>query len=144
MDKIIAVSGGFDPIHEGHIDMIEAAAGYGRVHVYLNSDEWLKNKKGYIFMPYITRARILMAIKGVELVIPVIDEDHTVCETLRKFKPDYYVNGGDRLPDNTPEVEVCKELCIETLWNVGGGKVNSSSWIVSAAAGKLYDRILHG
>lgn len=127
---IIAVSGGFDPVHKGHVAMILDAANYGRVHVYLNSDEWLMRKKGYVFMPWEDRASILMAIKGVELVIPVIDTDATVCETIRKFKPNYYANGGDRLPDNTPEVLVCAELGIEMLWNIGGGKVESSSELV--------------
>jgi len=144
--KTVAVSGGFDPLHKGHVDMIEAAAEIsrgdpcvecahrpGRVHVYLNSDEWLDRKKGYKFMRWKDRARILMAIEGVEVVLPVIDKDDTVCETIRQFKPDIYCNGGDRLPDNTPEVQVCKELGIEMKWNVGGGKVESSSELVRKA-----------
>jgi len=128
---VIALSGGFDPIHKGHVNMIEEAAQYGRVHVYLNTDEWLKKKKGYILMPWEDRARILMAIKGVELVIPVIDKDNTVCETIRKFKPDIFANGGDRQSGNTPEVRVCVELGIDMLFNVGGEKVESSSRLIN-------------
>ena len=129
--KTVAVSGGFDPIHKGHIDLIEAAAMYGKVHVYLNTDEWLGRKKGYVFMPFEDRARILMAMKGVELVIPVIDKDDTVCETIKTFKPDIFCNGGDRLPENTPELVVCGDLGIQVKFNVGGEKVESSSELVN-------------
>jgi cytidyltransferase-like protein len=130
MNKIVAVSGGFDPLHKGHVAMIEEAAQYGRVHVYLNTDEWLMRKKGYVFMPWEDRAAILMALKGVEIVIPVIDKDDTVCKTIRKFKPDIFCNGGDRLPDNTPELVVCCDMGIQVKFNVGGGKVESSSELV--------------
>lgn len=127
---IVAVSGGFDPIHKGHIAMIDEAAQYGRVHVYLNGDDWLRRKKGYVFMPWNDRAAILLALKGVDLVIPVIDTDDTVCETIKKFKPDIFCNGGDRLPDNTPELVLCCDLGIQVKFNVGGGKVESSSDLV--------------
>lgn len=127
---IVAISGGFDPIHKGHVNMIEEAAQYGRLHVYLNKDEWLLRKKNYVFMPFEDRARILMAMKGVELVIPVIDEDDTVCETIRMFKPDIFCNGGDRLPENTPELKLCCDLGIQVKFNVGGEKIQSSSQLV--------------
>lgn len=130
---IIALSGGFDPIHKGHVDMIEACAERGRVHIYLNSDEWLKRKKGFIFMPFEDRAAILWAIKGVEMVLQVLDTDDTVCETLRKFKPNVFANGGDRKSDNTPEVQVCNELGIQLMWNMGGDKIESSSALVERA-----------
>jgi D-beta-D-heptose 7-phosphate kinase/D-beta-D-heptose 1-phosphate adenosyltransferase len=130
---IIALSGGFDPIHRGHVDMIEEAAQHGRIHIYLNTDEWLKKKKGYIFMPWEDRARILMAMKGVELVFPAEDKDGTVCETIRKFKPDIFGNGGDRGPKNTPELKLCNDLRIKTLFGLGGKKVQSSSSLVKKA-----------
>ena len=130
MTKIVAVSGGFDPVHKGHVAMIEEATQYGRVHVYLNSDEWLMRKKGYVFMPWEDRAAILMALKGVDLVIPVIDKGDTVCETIRKFKPDIFCNGGDRFPENTPELVVCCDMGIQVKFNVGGGKIESSSELV--------------
>lgn len=130
---IVAISGGFDPLHEGHLNMIEEAAQYGRLHIYLNTDEWLQRKKGYVFMPFRTRARILMAIKGVEQVIPVVDKDDTVCETIKMFKPDIFCNGGDRFPENTPELKVCHDLKIQVKFNVGGEKVQSSSDLVRKA-----------
>jgi cytidyltransferase-like protein len=127
---VVAISGYFDPIHEGHMDMIEAAAQYGRLHVYLNSDEAAIRKKGYVLLPFKTRARILWAIKGVEMVIPAEDDDGTVCETIKKFKPDIFCNGGDRLPENTPELKLCCDLGIKMLFNIGGEKIQSSSELV--------------
>lgn len=129
----IVVSGGFDPMHRGHVQMIREASHYGNVVVVLNSDEWLIRKKGYKFMSFEERAFILGNIKGVSVVTNVLDEDGTVCEALRRIKPDYFANGGDRHLTNTPEMEVCKELKIQMLWNIGGGKIQSSSDLVSKA-----------
>ena len=127
---IVAISGGFDPLHRGHVNMIEEAVQFGRLHIYLNTDAWLMRKKGYVFMTFEDRARVLMAMKGVEMVIPVIDEDDTVCETIRMFKPDIFCNGGDRLPENTPELKTCCDLGIQVKFNVGGEKIQSSSELV--------------
>ena len=133
--KTIAVSGGFDPIHVGHVRMILDAAQYGDVTVILNSDEWLIEKKGYKFMPWEEIAEIIRAIKGVVNVVNTLyDTDGSVCNTLRNLKRDigldYFANGGDRYESNTPEMEVCNELGIGLLWNVGGGKIQSSSTLV--------------
>lgn len=130
--KIVAVSGGCDPCHSGHIRMILEAANYGDVVVILNSDDWLIRKKGYKFMDWAERAEILSAIRGVVEVVTVDDTDGTVCEALRRIKPDYFANGGDRKVGNTPEGDVCKELGIEMLWGIGGGKTQSSSWLIDA------------
>ena len=129
----IVVSGGFDPMHRGHVQMIREASHYGNVVVVLNSDEWLIRKKGYKFMSFEERAFILGNIKGVSVVTNVLDEDGTVCEALRRIKPNYFANGGDRHLTNTPEMEVCEELGIKMLWNIGGGKIQSSSDLVSKA-----------
>src|SRR5690242_6837351 len=94
--KKIALSGGFDPLHSGHIRMIKAAAEHGDVVIILNSDEWLLRKKGYVFMTWKERAEILSSIKGVESVVPVDDADGTVCKSLEELQPDYFGNGGDR------------------------------------------------
>lgn len=134
-NKIIAVSGGFDPIHVGHVRMINAAAEYGDVVVIVNSDEWLMRKKGYVFMPLNERKEILLSFKGVTYVAKASDGDDTVCETLVDLRDfmglDYFANGGDRKLDNTPEMNICSQYGIEMLWNIGGGKIQSSSWLVN-------------
>ena len=82
-------------------------------------------------MPWKERAEIIESITGVSLVVPVDDSDGTVCEALRKYEPAYFANGGDRTNKNTPEMRVCEELGIEMLWNIGGGKIQSSSTLVN-------------
>ena len=131
--KTIAVSGGFDPVHIGHVRMIQDAAKHGDVWVIINSDPWLMRKKGYIFMPWNERAEIMAELKGVTKVSHVQDDDGTVCEALRRLKPDAFANGGDRKTNNTPEMDVCEDLGIDLLWNVGGGKIQSSSELVQKA-----------
>jgi len=126
----VAVSGGFDPVHVGHVRMILEAAEVGDVIVIANSDEWLMRKKGYVFMPWEERAEILASIRGVLKVVPVDDRDGSVCQALFLEKPDFFANGGDRKLNNTPEMDVCSELGIGLLWEVGGGKIQSSSELV--------------
>jgi len=123
----VMVSGGFDPVHAGHIRMIRDAANFGDVIVVANSDDWLFRKKGFVFMTFEQRAEILNAIKGVILVDSVDDTDGTVCAAIRRLKPDFFANGGDRGRANTPEVDVCKEMGIKLLWGVGGDKKLASS-----------------
>ena len=129
----VVVSGGFDPIHVGHVRMIIEAAKHGNVIVVANSDSWLMRKKGYVFMPFEERQEILASIKGVLQVESVDDTDGTVCEALRRIRPTHFANGGDRKQTNTPEMDVCKELGINLLWNIGGGKIQSSSDLVRIA-----------
>tara|TARA_R100001079_G_scaffold100348_1_gene64773 strand:- start:255 stop:758 length:504 start_codon:yes stop_codon:yes gene_type:complete len=124
----VMVSGGFDPVHAGHIRMIRHAAEFGDVIIIANSDDWLFRKKGFVFMEYARRIEILNAIKGVILVDSVDDSDGTVCEAIRRLKPTYFANGGDRGRTNTPEQAVCEELGVELLWGIGGEeKLQSSS-----------------
>ena len=124
----VMVSGGFDPVHAGHIRMIRAAAEYGDVIIIANSDDWLYRKKGFVFMEYSRRVEILNAIKGVILVDSVNDQDDTVCDAIIRHKPTYFANGGDRGRENTPEQSVCEELGAELLWGIGGTeKLQSSS-----------------
>ena len=106
--KRIMVSGGFDPIHVGHVRMIQEAAKQGDVIVVANSDEWLMRKKGYVFMPWKERAEIIESIRGVRTVTTVEDTDGTVCEAIERIRPDAFANGGDRKGNNTPEVALCK------------------------------------
>ena len=93
-------------------------------------------------MPFEERAFIAGSIKGVVVVSNVDDSDGTVCAGLKRFKPDYFANGGDRYRTNTPEMEVCEELGITMLWNVGGGKIQSSSDLVSRA--RFGKRVIDG
>jgi len=129
--KTIAISGGFDPVHIGHIHMLQAAKWYGNVIVIVNSDEWLIRKKGFVFMPFDERLAIMSAFEGVVNALRVDDRDDTVCEALKLIKPDFFGNGGDRTDKNTPEQDVCKELGIEVVFNLGGEKIQSSSELVS-------------
>ena len=130
-EKTIVLSGGFDPIHEGHIKMIQAATLYGEVIIVLNSDDWLKRKKGYVFMPFTSRSYLLRHIKGVKEVFAVDDSDNTVCEALRRINPDMFGNGGNRTAENTPEVNLCKEMKIDMVWNLGGNKIQSSRGLIN-------------
>lgn len=134
MGSIVAVSGGFTILHHGHVRLIRDAAKYGNVIVILNSDAWQQRKYGKIISSYENRAEVLYAIKGVMDVVPVDDSDGTVCEALKRIKPAYFANGGDRTAENTPELTVCLDYAITPLWNVGGSKVASSSELVRAHA----------
>lgn len=133
MTRRICVSGGFDPLHGGHLAMFEDAAKLGELTVILNSDAWLLRKKGFIFLPWKERAALIAQLRPVAQVVPVDDADNTVCEALARLKPDLFANGGDRKNDNTPEVKLCSQLGIEMVWDVGGGKCNSSSDIARRA-----------
>jgi D-beta-D-heptose 7-phosphate kinase/D-beta-D-heptose 1-phosphate adenosyltransferase len=125
--ETVMVSGGFDPVHAGHIRMIIEAGKWGDVIVIANSDRWLFEKKGFVFMDFEQRAEILQAIKGVILVDSVDDTDGTVCDAIRRHKPTYFANGGDRGRNNTPEQTVCEELGVKMLWSVGGDEKRDSS-----------------
>jgi cytidyltransferase-like protein len=126
----ICVSGGFDPVHIGHLRMMQEASKYGNVIAVVNSDAWLMKKKGYIFMPFKERCEIIEGFTGVTSTSYVDDVDGTVCEALQRLKPDYFANGGDRKTTNTPEMDLCNKLGIELLWNIGGGKIQSSTALV--------------
>lgn len=136
---IVAVSGGFDPIHIGHIRMMQEAKKLGtRLIVFVNSDEFLVRKKGKAFMSLADRMEIISEFACVDEVFPVVDLDQSVCETLRKHQPHIFANGGDRFSDNIPEAVVCRELGIETIFNIGqGGKVRSSSDLLKTYHGFL-------
>ena len=127
---LVLVSGGFDPIHRGHIALLRAADNIGRVVVALNSDAWLVRKKGYAFMEWEERAAILRACRFVSRVMGVSDGDDTVCHALETLRPGYFVNGGDRTQPNAKEHALCQRLGIRELFNVGGGKVQSSSELI--------------
>ena len=137
MNSIVLVSGGFDPVHSGHISLIQEAANYGDVVVLLNSDEWLSAKKGKEFLQYKEREIIMGSIKKVIDVISFDDSDTTCIDGIRKVINKYpnhkikFANGGDRNNKTTPETKFCEDNKVETLWGIGGNtKKNSSSWIL--------------
>ena len=134
--KIIIVSGGFDPIHSGHIAYFKAARKLGdKLVVALNSDAWLINKKGRFFMPFKERKTIVENLSSVDSVIDFQDDDiGSATNALVKIKEMYpddeiaFANGGDRNKENIPEMNVSG---VEFLFGVGGDdKKNSSSWIL--------------
>ncbi len=134
----IAISGGFDPIHIGHIEMMQEAKKLGdKLVVIVNNDNWLNKKKGFAFMPEKERAAIIQAVRYVDEVIITEHQpdttDMSVCVELKTLKPDIFANGGDRKPDGdpVPEVELCNSLGIKLIYNVGkSGKIQSSSELV--------------
>ena len=135
--KIIIVSGGFDPIHSGHIEYLKSAKECGeKLIVALNSDKWLEKKKGKPFMPFNERKSILSAIKYVDEIVEFQDDKKGSCinaiEKIKKLYPNdkiFFANGGDRNNKNIPEMSVSG---IEFLFSIGGNdKKNSSSWILN-------------
>ena len=136
--KVSIVSGGFDPIHVGHIELFERARELSdELWVILNTDEFLTNKKGKPFMPFEERRKILKSLSVVDVVVPCVDKDQTVCKTLKKLKKTtaitdtelFFCNGGDRTSGkNTPEHKLCEEVGIKTVYGLGD-KIQSSSWL---------------
>lgn len=141
--NIIVISGGFDPLHRGHISYITSAANLrgkdGLLLVGLNSDAWLRRKKGQEFMSWEDRHAVVSSIKGVDYCVPMDDNDNTACSlimaTVASFPDDVviFANGGDRSSAKaTPETEVCDGLGVQICYGVGGSdKANSSSWILN-------------
>ena len=135
MKTIVVVSGGFDPVHSGHIKLIKEARSLGDMLIVgINSDEWLARKKGRAFMPWQERLCILNNLSSVDEVYTFDDEDSTACHLLQQVRAHYpsdriiFANGGDRTQDNIPEMAVDG---VEFVFGVGGeNKANSSSWIL--------------
>lgn len=130
---IVAVSGGFDPVHVGHARMFQEAKKLGdKLVVILNNDNWLLKKKGYVFMPQEERKELLEAIQCVDKVVLTRHrkdlDDMSVCAELEYLKPNIFANGGDRKLDNIPEVALCNKIGCKMVFGIGkGGKVQSSS-----------------
>ena len=134
--NIIILSGGFDPVHVGHLRMFREASNLGAIVIVgLNSDEWLTRKKGKPFMEWDERAEILQSFKFINQVLPMNDIGNTASDIIVKVcqlynNEDfniYFANGGDRKKGNVPELETCKNLNVVMLWGIGGGKIQSSS-----------------
>ena len=136
---VVAVSGGFDPLHVGHVRMLKRAKKLGdKLVVIINNDHWLRAwKKREPFMPDKERKEIIEAIGCADRVIlsshKKNTDDRSVCKDLEKIKPDIFANGGDRLLHNIPEVATCKKINCKMVFNIGrGGKIQSSSWLLEA------------
>lgn len=137
MKKIVLITGGFDPVHSGHIAYIQAAKKLGDLLVIgVNSDAWLTRKKGAPFMPLSERAAILRNIVGVDFVIDFDDADgsakHAIWMVRQSYPQDHIVfaNGGDRTQENIPEMDAADDN-VSFVFGVGGeDKKNSSSWIL--------------
>mgnify|MGYP003635262031 CR=1 FL=1 len=135
---VMILSGGFDPVHVGHLRMIQAAAELAdTVVVGVNSDDWLMRKKGYVFMPHSERTEIIKGFGGCTRAVGFNDSDNTASDLLRVVRDMYpdksitFGNGGDRTSDNIPETSAAEESGIQLVWSVGGGKVQSSSTLVA-------------
>ena len=152
--KIVIVTGGFDPIHSGHIALLKEAKNLGHaLAVGLNSDEWLRRKKGHEFMPWSERSAIIENLKMVDVVFSFDDSNGSAIDAIKRVKEVYpddeliFANGGDRTKDNIPEMIFDD---VEFVFGVGGeDKKNSSSWILDewkspkTARPWGYYRVLH-
>jgi cytidyltransferase-like protein len=130
LGRIVCTSGGFDPLHPGHASCILESKQYGdTLVVVVNGDSFLQRKKGKAFMDLQTRCNIVSCLREVDYVIPFeIEDDQTVCEALRRIRPHVFTKGGDRVDyTNIPEWQVCQDLGIELVSQVGRPKLWSSS-----------------
>jgi cytidyltransferase-like protein len=143
--KWVAVSGGFDPLHIGHVRMFREARKHGdKLLVIVNNDAWLRAKKGYAFMPEAQRAEMIKEFPFVDRVVLTDhkegDPDMSVSRALKKHRPHVFANGGDRKNiADIPEAVVCQAHGIEMVFNIGrGGKVQSSSWMIRGASRPVF------
>ena len=133
---IVAVSGGFDPIHAGHIRLFKEAQKLGdELVVILNNDHWLKKKKDFVFIPQKERKEIMKSFQWVDKVLLTRHSSHSkdmsVSEELKKLRPNIFANGGDRTKKDIPELAICKTINCKMVFNIGkGGKIQSSSWLL--------------
>ena len=137
MKTVVLITGGFDPVHSGHVAYIQSAKKLGDILVVgINSDAWLERKKGRAFMPYLERSEIVRNIVGVDFVIDFDDSDGSAKHAIEMVRQSYpqdkiiFANGGDRVSANVPEMDFLDDN-LEFKFAVGGAnKANSSSWIL--------------
>ena len=150
--KIYLTSGGFDPMHIGHLRCLQGTAELadrnsefddtamsrrlgGKVVVLVNGDEFLIEKKGKPFMKIDERLEIIAGVRGVDLAVEWYDGCQTVDAAIDMFRPDYFTKGGDRNdPSVLPEWDTCQKVGCEVVFGVGGGKIQSSSWLIKDSA----------
>jgi cytidyltransferase-like protein len=129
----VAISGYFNPLHLGHIRYIHSATWLGdKLTVIVNNDNQVLLKSGKLFISENERCEIITALRGVDNVILSIDQDRSVSKTLEMVRPDIFANGGDALPANFLEKEICERLGIQAVFGVGGyTKIQSSSSLLA-------------
>jgi len=138
--ELVATSGGFDPMHVGHLRCLQETAVVAnkwsvnaRVAVIVNGDGFLNRKKGYAFMPEAERLEIIAGVSGVDYVVPWDDGGQTVTGALEVLSPVLFTKGGDRdSSQNVPEFDLCQRIGCKVLFGIGGGKIQSSSDLVRA------------
>jgi cytidyltransferase-like protein len=141
--KVVIVSGFFNPLHGGHLDMIEAAALLGdKLIVIVNNDTQQIEKKGKIILSEQNRARLIGALRAVDETVIAVDEDATVVRTLQMIATQHpddsliFANGGDRASEKeVPETEVCQDYNIEMMFGIGGVEKADSSTRINQALG---------
>jgi len=139
-ERLIVTSGGFDPMHVGHLRCLIESAELARksgpkfkLAVIVNGDGFLLRKKGYAFMPESERLEIIAGVRGVDYVVPWDDGGQTVTGALEILHPFAFTKGGDRdAAANVPEFDLCEKMGTKVIFNVGGGKIQSSSSLVGA------------
>lgn len=135
--KIVLVTGGFDPMHSGHVTYLREARAFGSMLIVgLNSDEWLTRKKGRPFMTYHERWAVLLGCRYVDGLVNFDDSDGSACDAIHKIMKEYssaeivFANGGDRNKDNIPEMSI-QDPRLSFVFGIGGvNKINSSSWLL--------------
>lgn len=139
--NIVLVTGGFDPLHSGHLDYFNKAKEYAdHLVVGVNSDQWLTHKKGKPFLPLEERVDIIKHLDMVDEVLVFNDDDGTACDAIEQILKTkatnaklYFANGGDRNLDNVPEYNAYKNhKDVSFIWNIGGSKRNSSSELLDS------------
>jgi len=142
-EKIVCVSGYFDPIHIGHIEYFKKSKEIGtKLMVIVNNDDQARLKKGRPFMPCKERMQLIEELKCVDIVVESIDTDRTVCNTLSTVepKPDFFCNGGDQNNNTIPEGPVCQARNIE-LRDGFGEKIQSSSWLIGNSQSPVQEEV---
>ena len=142
-EKIVCVSGYFDPIHIGHIEYFKKSKEIGtKLMVIVNNDDQARLKKGRPFMPCKERMQLIEELKCVDIVVESIDTDRTVCNTLSTVepKPDFFCNGGDQNNNTIPEGPVCEARNIE-LRDGFGDKIQSSSWLIGNSQSPVQEEV---
>jgi cytidyltransferase-like protein len=126
----VCTSGYYNPVHKGHLKLLEEASKLGDwLVVIVNNDEQVKLKGSKVFMDEEERCDIMRTIRYVDEVVLSIDKDRTVRLTLDMIKPNIFVKGGDSTPENVPEKDVCDKNGTTILFDIGGDKIQSSSWL---------------